>query len=108
MGRSLGVANSTADIDGGTITGATVSSNTLSGNTITGGSATALTSLGVASGGTVGVYGKVPVAQRAYSSAVHATASLVTSTGSLFVASHLAAIQEIQLTLIGLGVWATA
>ena len=56
----------------------------------------------------VAFYGKVPVAQRAYSSAVHATSALVTSAGSLFVASHLAAIQEIQSTLIGLGVWATA
>lgn len=52
-------------------------------------------------------YGAVPVVQRPYSSAVHATSGLVTSAGSLFVASHLAAIQEIQLTLIGLGIWAT-
>lgn len=56
----------------------------------------------------IGFYGKVPVVQRPYSSAVHATSALVTSAGSLFVASHLAAIQEIQNTLIGLGVWATA
>lgn len=56
----------------------------------------------------VAFYGKVPVVQRPYSSAVHATSALVTSAGSLFVASHLAAIQEIQLTLIGLGIWATA
>lgn len=56
----------------------------------------------------LGMYGKVPVVQRPYSSAVHATSALVTSAGSLFVASHLAAIQEIQKTLIGLGVWATA
>lgn len=56
----------------------------------------------------LGFYGKVPVVQRPYSSAVHATSALVTSAGSLFVASHLAAIQEIQKTLIGLGVWATA
>ena len=56
----------------------------------------------------IGVYGKVPVVQRPYSSAVHATSALVTSAGSLFVASHLAAIQEIQKTLIGLGIWATA
>lgn len=88
MGRSLGVANSTADIDSGVVTG--------------------LTTLSTATGSTIGVYGKVPVAQRAYSSAVHATSALVTSAGSLFVASHLAAIQEIQNTLIGLGVWATA
>jgi len=56
----------------------------------------------------VSFYGAVPVVQRPYSSAVHATSALVTSAGSLFVASHLAALQEIQLTLIGLGVWATA
>lgn len=56
----------------------------------------------------LGFYGAVPVVQRPYSSAVHATSALVTSAGSLFVASHLAAIQEIQKTLIGLGVWATA
>ena len=56
----------------------------------------------------IGFYGKVPVVQRPYSSAVHATSALVTSAGSLFVASHLAAIQEIQKTLIGLGIWATA
>ena len=88
IGRSLGVANSTADVDSGTVTG--------------------LTTLSTATGSTIGVYGKVPVAQRAYSSAVHATSALVTSAGSLFVDSHLAAIQEIQNTLIGLGVWATA
>ena len=87
MGRSLGVANSTADIDSGTVTG--------------------VSSLGTATGSTVGFYGKVPLVQRPYSSAVHATSGLVTSAGSLFVASHLAAIQEIQNTLIALGIWAT-
>ena len=56
----------------------------------------------------LGLYGKVPVVRRPYSSAVHATSALVTSAGSLFVASHLAAIQEIQNTLIGLGIYATA
>ena len=60
------------------------------------------------SGAKISMYGKVPVVQRPYSSAVHATSALVTSAGSLFVASHLAAIQEIQKTLIGLGIWATA
>lgn len=54
----------------------------------------------------VGFYGKAPVAQRAYSSAVHATAGVATSAS--FGATQLAALQEIQLTLIGLGVWATA
>lgn len=88
MSRSLGVADSKADIDEGVITG--------------------LSRLATASGSSVGFYGKVPVVQRPYSSAVHATSALVTSAGSLFVASHLAAIQEIQTTLIGLGVWASA
>lgn len=53
----------------------------------------------------VGFYGAVPVIQRAYSSAVHATSALATSTD--FGATQLAAVQEIQKTLIGLGVWAT-
>ena len=54
----------------------------------------------------IAFYGGVPVAQRAYSSAVHATSALATSTD--FGATQLAAVQEIQKTLIGLGVWATA
>lgn len=54
----------------------------------------------------VGFYGAAPVAQRAYSSAVHATSALATSTD--FGATQLAAVQEIQKTLIALGVWATA
>ena len=54
----------------------------------------------------IGFYGKAPVAQRPYSSAVHATSALASSTA--FGATQLAAVQEIQNTLIGLGVWATA
>jgi len=54
----------------------------------------------------IGFYGKTPSAQRAYSSAVHATSALATS--SAFGATQLAAIQEIQNTLIALGIWATA
>ena len=54
----------------------------------------------------VAFYGAAPVAQRAYSSAVHATSALATS--SDFGATQLAALQEVQKTLIGLGVWATA
>ncbi len=53
----------------------------------------------------VGFYGTTPVVQRAYSSAVHATSALAVS--SSFGATQLAALQEIQKTLIGLGVWAT-
>lgn len=54
----------------------------------------------------VAFYGAAPVAQRPYSSAVHATSALATSAD--FGATQLAAVQEIQKTLIGLGVWATA
>ena len=58
------------------------------------------------SGGTASFYGKTPVVQRPYSSAVHATAGVATSAS--FGATQLAALQEIQNTLIALGVWATA
>ena len=54
------------------------------------------------------LYGKVPVIQRAYTSSLHATAAMLSSAGSLFQATHVAQIQEIQNTLIGLGIWATA
>jgi hypothetical protein len=54
----------------------------------------------------ISFYGKAPVAQRAYSSAVHATSAIAVSAS--FGATQLAALQEIQKTLIGLGVWATA
>ena len=53
----------------------------------------------------IGFYGAAPVIQRAYSSAVHATSALASSTD--FGATQLAAVQEIQKTLIGLGIWAT-
>ncbi len=62
--------------------------------------------LGKSASEKVSFYGATPVAQRAYSSAVHATSALATSTD--FGATQLAAVQEIQKTLIGLGVWATA
>ena len=54
----------------------------------------------------IGFYGKAPSAQRAYSSAVHATSALASSTD--FTATHLAALQECQNTFIALGIWATA
>lgn len=59
----------------------------------------------VGSGEKVGIYGKVPVVQRPYSSAVHATSGA--SVSSSFGATQLAILQEIQNTLIGLGIWAT-
>lgn len=53
----------------------------------------------------VGFYGSTPVIQRAYSSALHATSGISSSTD--FGATQLAWAQEVQNTLIGLGIWAT-
>jgi hypothetical protein len=53
----------------------------------------------------IGFYGKVPVVQRPYSSAVHATSAISSSTD--FGATQLAWAQEVTNTLIGLGIWAT-
>ena len=61
---------------------------------------------GITASEKIAFYGGTPVSQRAYSSAVHATSALATSTD--FGATQLAALQEVQNTLIGLGVWATA
>ena len=57
------------------------------------------------SGAKVGFYGKVPVVQRPYSSALHATSGI--SSSSDFGATQLAWAQEVQNTFIGLGIWAT-
>ena len=54
----------------------------------------------------VGFYGAVPVVQRPYSSALHATSGISSSTD--FGATQLAWAQEVQKTFIGLGIWATA
>lgn len=62
--------------------------------------------IGLTASKKVGFYGAAPVAQRAYTAAVHATTGVAVS--SSFGATQLAAVQEIQKTLIGLGVWATA
>lgn len=56
----------------------------------------------------LGFYGKVPVVRRTFVASLHNTSAMVTSAGSLFQATHVAQIQEIQNTLIGLGIWATA
>ncbi len=61
--------------------------------------------IGIAAADKVSFYGAVPVIQRAYSSAIHATSGQ--SVSSSFGATQLATLQEIQKTLIGLGIWAT-
>lgn len=62
--------------------------------------------LGQSASEKVAFYGAVPVAQRTFSSAVHISSNLATS--SAFGATQLAVINEIQATLVGLGIWASA
>lgn len=62
--------------------------------------------IGFSSSKKVGFYGATPVIRRAYSSAVHATSALATS--SDFGATQLAALQEIQKLLHGVGLMASA
>ena len=53
----------------------------------------------------IGFYGQVPIIQRTFSSAVHRTTGFVTSAS--VGATQAAAVNEIQNTLIALGIWAT-
>lgn len=61
---------------------------------------------GGASTDKLGFYGAVPVVQRAFVASLHNTTAIASSTD--FTAAHLAVVNEIQNTLRGLGVWATA
>ena len=54
----------------------------------------------------VAFYGAVPVAQRAFASALHVSSNLATS--SAFGETQLAVVNEVQATLVSLGVWASA
>lgn len=83
MGRSLGVANSKADIDDGTVTG--------------------LTSLSTATGSTVGFYGKTPIVQR--SLAAQATSLVGTASSTDVNTDMKAALIEVMNTLTALGLW---
>jgi|TARA_R110000803_G_C11939279_1_gene316348 hypothetical protein len=54
----------------------------------------------------IGFYGITPIAQRSYTAAVHLSSELAASAS--FGATQLAAVNEIQKTLVALGIWATA
>ena len=100
---TTGVAYKDPEIVGGTIENTPIGATTPSTGAFTALSASgALTHTGT----TAGFYGKVPVVQRPYSSALHATSGI--SSSADFGATQLAWAQEVQNTLIGLGVWATA
>ena len=103
---AIGCAFRDQSIVGGSITSTPVSATTLaaSGASTLNGSVL----LGAAAANGVGFYGKVPVVQRTFVSSLHNTSAMITSAGSLFQATHVAQIQEIQNTLIGVGLWATA
>ena len=62
--------------------------------------------IGTSSSKKVGFYGGRPVSQRAFVASVHNTTAIASSTD--FTAAHLAVVNEIQNTLRGLGIWATA
>lgn len=55
--------------------------------------------------GKVGFYGLTPIVQRPYTSSVHLSSELATST--TFSEAHLDALNECQKTFVSLGIWAT-
>lgn len=54
----------------------------------------------------VAFYGATPGAQRSYTSSVHLSSELATSAS--FGATQLAVVNELQKTMVALGIWATA
>lgn len=83
MGATLGVATAKAEFVEGTATG--------------------LTSLGVATGGTLGLYGKTPIVQR--SGAAQATSLVGTASSTAVNSDMKAALIEVMDTLAALGLW---
>ena len=108
---SIGSAYRDQKIVGGSVDTTPIGSTTHAAGaftTLTASGATTLNgsvAVGNAAADTIGFYGVTPAAQRAYSSALHATSGISSSTD--FGATQLACVQEIQKTLIALGVWAT-
>lgn len=62
--------------------------------------------IGTSSSKKVGFYGATPVSRRAFVASLHNSTAIASSTD--FTAAHLAVVNEIQNTLRGLGIWATA
>ena len=60
---------------------------------------------GVDAASTLGFYGITPVVQRPYTSSVHLSSELATSDD--FAAGQLAVVNELQATMVALGIWAT-
>jgi len=83
------------------IVGGSVDNTPIGATTKSSGAFTTLTS-----SGSMGFYGKAATAQRAFSGAVHATSAQAVSAS--FGATQLATLQELQNTMIAVGIWATA
>lgn len=94
--KTLGIAYTDQAIVGGAVDNTPVGATTTSS-----GAFTTLTS-----SGSMGFYGKAATAQRAFSGAVHATSAQAVSAS--FGATQLATLQELQNTMIAVGIWATA
>ena len=60
---------------------------------------------GVDAASTLGFYGITPIVQRPYTASVHLSSTLSSST--TFSTAHLAAVNELQKTMVALGIWAT-
>ena len=54
---------------------------------------------------TLGFYGITPIVQRPYTSSVHLSSEIASSTD--FAAAQLAVVNELQKTMVALGIWAT-
>ena len=57
------------------------------------------------SDGKIGFYGITPIVQRPYTSSVHLSSEIASSTD--FAAAQLAVLNECQKTFVALGIWAT-
>lgn len=64
------------------------------------------TIIGVNASHKVAFYGATPVVRRTYVASLHESSAIASSTD--FTAAHLAVLNEVQNTLRGLGIWATA
>jgi hypothetical protein len=104
-GEYLGAGNTNETLRIGKSTQAVVVGDSTGAVTI-GGSGAATVTIGAAATATIGFYGKTPVVRRTFSSAVHVTTNVTTSAS--FGTSQLAVLNELQNTMIGLGIWATS
>ena len=118
---SIGAAYRDQDLIGSTITNATIVSPTITGAALSGAvtattlSASGNVTLGDATTDTIGMYGVTPVAQRATAAShtVIATTVTVSTTSAIWGFSTstqgnalIAAVAEIQATLLAMGTWA--